>query len=165
MYSCKMCRIKCIFGCSSRVKRRHVCGNERSRIHQRLVHYLGSCEWVFASMHMCAAVMCVSGQRWLTADGEHIVLDLCSDLDAAPPLSVVSPTQTRHVGHTALMDVHHAVWMEGDRKRDMLNHNPNLQMHCVQDDTWIYIYKCDLLKIRRKGKVLSFYQRPVEPIL
>ncbi len=118
MYSCEMCRTKCIFGSSSRVKRRHVCGNERSRIHQRVVHYLGSCKWVFASMHMCAAEMCVSGQRWLTADGEHIVLDLCSDLDAAPPLSVVSPTQTRHVGHTALMDVHHAIWMEGDRKRE-----------------------------------------------
>ena len=49
-------------------------------------------------------------QTVLTADGEHVGLDLCSDLDATPPLGVVRATQARHVGYTALMDVHQTVW-------------------------------------------------------
>lgn len=101
---------------------------------------------VFIRMHMCAAVMCTSGQQWLTADGEHVVLDLCGDLDAAPPLSVVSPTQTRHVGHAALMDVHHAIWIQEERKSG--SNYSQIYMHrcifCVHK----YCFKYDLKSLK-----------------
>lgn len=58
------------------------------------------------------AVECFSGK--LTGHSEHISLDLCGDVEATSPLSVICPTQAGHVGHAALMDVHHTVWKHAD---------------------------------------------------
>lgn len=44
-----------------------------------------------------------------TGDGESVAGDLGSDLDASSPLGVICPTQTRDIGHTPLVDVHHTV--------------------------------------------------------
>lgn len=54
--------------------------------------------------------ICVRLSDTLTGNSQYVGLDLSGDLEAASPLSVVCPTQARHIGHTALMDVHHAVW-------------------------------------------------------
>ena len=62
---------------------------------------------------VCACVcvcVCVCVYELLTGNSEYISLDLSGDLEATSPLSVVCPTQARHIGHTALMDVHHTVW-------------------------------------------------------
>lgn len=48
----------------------------------------------------------------LTAYGEYIVLDVGGDLDASSAFSVISSAQTRHIGNTPLMNIHHTVWKE-----------------------------------------------------
>lgn len=48
-------------------------------------------------------------EQGLTDDGERLLLDLCRDIDASSPLSVIRPTQAWDVGHTPLVDVHHTV--------------------------------------------------------
>lgn len=48
----------------------------------------------------------------LTGNSEDISLDLSGDVHATSPLGVVCPTQAGHVGHAALMDVHHTVWRQ-----------------------------------------------------
>lgn len=50
--------------------------------------------------------MCVGA---LTGDGESVVSDLRRDLDASSPFRVIRPAQTRDVGDTSLVDVHHTV--------------------------------------------------------
>lgn len=45
----------------------------------------------------------------LTGNSEDISLDLGGDLEATSPLGVVRPAQAGHVGHAALVDVHHTV--------------------------------------------------------
>lgn len=52
----------------------------------------------------------------LTGNSEDVSLDLSGDIHATSPLGVVCPTQAGHVGHAALMDVHHTVWRQAERK-------------------------------------------------
>ena len=52
----------------------------------------------------------------LTGNSEDISLDLSGDVHATSPLGVVCPTQAGHVGHAALMDVHHTVCRQKQRK-------------------------------------------------
>lgn len=66
--------------------------------------------WTHALCKLVAVGVCVRLWDILTGNSEYISLDLSGDLDATSPLSVVCPTQARHIGHTALMDVHHTVW-------------------------------------------------------
>lgn len=58
---------------------------------------------------VCRLYTCACLWDILTGNSENIGLNLGGDLDATSPLSVVCATQTRHVGHTSLMDVHHTV--------------------------------------------------------
>lgn len=52
----------------------------------------------------------------LTGNSEDISLNLSGDVHATSPLGVVCPTQAGHVGHAALMDVHHTVWRQTQRE-------------------------------------------------
>lgn len=63
---------------------------------ERLQRWAGSCVGVFV-------------EKKLTGNSEDVSLDLSGDVHATSPLGVVCPTQAGHVGHAALMDVHHTV--------------------------------------------------------
>lgn len=56
-------------------------------------------------------------KKQLTGNSEDVSLDLSGDVHATSPLGVVCPTQAGHVGHAALMDVHHTVWRQTERER------------------------------------------------
>lgn len=57
----------------------------------------------------------------LTGDSEDVSLDLSGDVHATSPLGVVGPTQAGHVGHAALVDVHHTVWRQRRRNRESVH--------------------------------------------
>lgn len=57
----------------------------------------------------------VCGKK-LTGNSEDISLDLSGDVHATSSLGVVCPTQAGHIGHAALMDVHHTVWRQRQRE-------------------------------------------------
>lgn len=77
----------------------------------------------------------LKGEHWLSAfrqtltgDGEHVGLDLSFDLEATSPLGVIRPTQAGHVGHAALVDVHHTVWSEARQNRNKNNNKKHEQI-------------------------------------
>lgn len=63
----------------------------------------------------------VGGGGELTGNSEDVSLDLSGDVHATSPLGVVCPTQAGHVGHAALMDVHHTVWKQRRRQRQRVS--------------------------------------------
>lgn len=65
----------------------------------------------------CVGVFVENKQKQLTCNSEDISLDLSGDVHATSPLGVVRPTQAGHVGHAALVDVHHTVWRQRQRDR------------------------------------------------
>ena len=67
-----------------------------------------------------------------TRDGESLLHHLGSDVDASSPLRVVCSTQAGDVRHAALVDVHHAVWEDGNEKKDK-NHRNSLNSLAVRN--------------------------------
>lgn len=61
-----------------------------------------------------------------TYDGEHVLVDVCPDVDAAPALRVVGPAQAGHVHHTALVHVHHAGWGQQGTLSTLWGHRDSL---------------------------------------
>lgn len=66
----------------------------------------------------CVGGVCEKKKPKLTGNSEDVSLDLSGDVHATSPLGVVCPTQAGHVGHAALMDVHHTVWRQTEREKE-----------------------------------------------